>query len=422
MELDHEAISGSAFLVESPAWFPRGARALYTNFHVVEGNPTKDVLLFFALFGKVPVRARIVRAYPQCDLAILQVSRSDAARLSSLPNLQISKDHVPKFTTAYALGFPLGCEDVQISEGVVSGWEDSHYHLNISINSGNSGGPVLMHTPQGERVIAVSVATLCGAEAIGLGIPMLFIDDILRVPQLNPKGDHTELCIESTAVARVRGPIVMTVHKDDSLYAMGFRKADEIICLNGAPVDAYGMLTVSWMDIPVHWMEANLMRRCLSQGGTAIVRRKQHRQVQKGAQKQLCWTPVHGCIPAVRTVYPFYEDTPYVRAGGVVLVPFSLNLIAMASHTSLTKDLALCAIEPTECHTQRSVVSYIDTFSELYIGDRVELFDVVTHLAGEPVRSFKDLLTLSGVSKKRKLRSMCNMRTLTLNDVVLIKV
>ena len=156
MELDHDTVSGSAFLVNPPTWFPRGARALYTNFHVVEANPTKEVLLFFALLGKTPIRARIVRVYPQSDLAILEVSRAHAAPLRNLPNLAMYDGAPPKFTAAYALGFPLGCDDVQISEGVVSGWEDSHYHLNISINSGNSGGPVLVHTSKGERVIAVT--------------------------------------------------------------------------------------------------------------------------------------------------------------------------------------------------------------------------------------------------------------------------
>ena len=411
MELDHETVSGSAFLMDPPEWFPRGARALYTNFHVVEANPTKEVLLFFALLGKTPIRARVVRVYPQFDLAIIQVSRAHGAPLLNLPNLMMYEGTIPKFTAAYALGFPLGCDDVQISEGVVSGWEDSHYHLNISINSGNSGGPVLVHTPEGERVIAVSVATLCDAEAIALGIPVLFVGDILSIPQLSPHGEYPELCLESTTMARVRGPVVMNLHARDSLYSMGFRKGDIITRLGDALVDTYGMLAVSWMDIPVHWTEANLMRRCLTHGGTAKVTRH-------GQRVRLAWDTVDGCIPTVRTVYPFYEPIPHIRMGALVLVPFSLNLIPVASTASLTKELALAAIEPTERHTSHTVVSYIDTFSDLYVGDRVVLFDVVTHFDGAPVETFTELLSLCANRK----RSRTPRHTVTLSDVVHVSV
>ena len=99
------------------------------------------MLLFFPKLGKKPIKGRVKRAYPQSDLAILEVPSKEAKRLKGIPNLEISRETVPKFTTAYALGFPLGCDDVQISEGVISGWEDTLYHMNISINSGNSGGP-----------------------------------------------------------------------------------------------------------------------------------------------------------------------------------------------------------------------------------------------------------------------------------------
>ena len=392
MELDHDQCSGSAFLVDHAG--KRGCRYLFTNFHVIEANKTKQVLLFFPKLGKKPIKGHVKRAYPQSDLAIIEVPSKEAKRLKGIPNLEISRETVPKFTTAYALGFPLGCDDVQISEGIISGWEDMHYHMNISINSGNSGGPVLIHTEAGERVIAVSVATLCGAEAIGLGIPMIFLDDILAI--------HSEniLCLEAKTQCTVRGPTIMTMHERDLLYQMGFRKGDRVRSINGLPVDAFGDMRVEWTELPITWTDGNVMRRQLTRGGTA--------EVDPG-RRTLTWGPIHGGIPSVRELYPFYEDIECRRVGSVVFVKFSMNLVPLANANTVTKDLALCAIDPTHCHDSRVVISYIDTFSETYIKEQVELFDVLTHVDGRPVRTLEDI---PETTTKRK------RHTYTLNDVI----
>lgn len=393
MELDHDPVSGSAFLVAGST-----TRILYTNFHVVEGNVDKRVLLFFPLLGKTPVHGMIKHVYPQSDLAVIEVGRKESKKIAHIENLELSYERVPKFSEAYALGFPLGCDDVQISEGVVSGWEDAHYHLNISINSGNSGGPILNSCQQ---VIAVSVATLVGAEAIGLGIPSVFIRDIVKI-----KSDSI-LCLEAESVGSVRGSIIMSLHKSDCLYKMGFRKGDVVCEICDEEVSAFGMLHVKWMDIPVHWTDKNLMRQLL-RGGSAVV--------ERGDEiSDLTWGLIEGCIPSVRTVYPFYEDIPYMRMGDIVMVPFSLNLVPIAGH-SLTKELASYAIDTNERHTQRAVISYIKTFSDLYISDRVELFDVVTHVNGKKVNTFEDVQKL--VCARKRKRNV----TLTLNDVINIKV
>ena len=392
MVLDHEQCSGSAFLVDHDG--KRGCRYLFTNFHVVEANKTKEVLLFFPKLGKKPVKGHVKRAYPQSDLAIIEVTSKEAKVLKGIPNLTISRSAVPKFTTAYALGFPLGCDDVQISEGVISGWEDTLYHMNISINSGNSGGPVLIHTDEGERVIAVSVATLCGAEAIGLGIPMVFLDDILAI---TPVGI---LCLEAKTQCAARGSTIMTMHERDLLYQMGFRKGDRVLSINGIPVDTFGDMRVDWTELPISWMDGNVMRRQLTRGGCATV---------DPGNRTLTWDPIRVGVPVVRDIYPFYEEIAYRRIGSVVFVAFSMNLVPLANANTITKDLALCAIDSTHCHEPRVVISYIDTFSDTYIKEQLELFDVLTHVDGQPVRTLDDI---PADTKKRK------RHVYTLNGVI----
>ena len=419
MELDHETVSGSAFLVEIPGFIStRGLkRHLFTNFHVVEANKTKEVLLYFPKFGKSPIKGRVIRVYPQCDMAIIECVGSDAESLSGIANLKISGDPVEKFSDAYALGFPLGCDDVQISQGVISGWEDEFYHMNISINSGNSGGPVLI----GDEVVAISVATINGAEAIGLGIPMIFLADIIQIKPL----DHTVLCIESRTQCSVRGGTIMTMHPHDVLAHMGFQKGDVVRTMCGYPVNSFGRIAAEhlpWTDLRVDWVDVNIMRRALH-GGTATVTRN-------SGLCALKWGPCSSCIPYVRTVYPFYEQIECHTVGALVIVAFSLNLVSIAHPGTITKDLALCAIDATHCHEPRIVVAYIDTFSDAYIEDNIQLFDVITHVDGQPVKTLGDLRTIqnkrrrykpnAGRQKRIKQRERIKqgIHTYTLNDVI----
>jgi S1-C subfamily serine protease len=419
MELDHEAVSGSAFLVDVPAGMKIGAsgssgssgfRYLFTNFHVVEGNKTKDVLLYFPKFGKTPIKGRVVRVYPQCDMAIL---RCPEKPLRGIANLPIRTTPVPKFTDAYALGFPLGCDDVQISQGAISGWEDEFYHMNISINSGNSGGPVIID----DQVVAISMATINGAEAIGLGIPMVFLDDILQMDCI-----FESLHLEPRSQCSVRGATIMTMHKRDVFSYMGFKKGDIVQKMCMYPVNSFGRVHVDWTDLRVAWTDVNIMRRALRGGDSTVLRGDE--------TITLRWGKIpNTCIPLVRCIYPFYEPIDHVTVGALDIVTFSLNLVAIA-HNAITKDLALCALDATHCHEPRIVVSYVDTFSEAYIQDNIQLFDILTHVNEHPVTTLEDLRTLQTQQKrykrttsrvkrrKQRAHNRAGTHTYTLNDVI----
>ncbi len=118
--------------------------------------------------------AQLAAVCHDSDLALLQVDdttfhdETTAAELGGLPDLQ---DKVS------VVGFPVGGEELSVTEGVVSRIELQRYAhsdrwllavtVDAAINNGNSGGPVFLH----DKVVGIAFQSLDDAENIGEMVP-----------------------------------------------------------------------------------------------------------------------------------------------------------------------------------------------------------------------------------------------------------
>lgn len=159
--IEQSQVEGTAF----PIMLGCGLRYI-TNWHVVEDARNKLVYLATAQGGMHRTPARVVYTIPSMDIALLESELM-------LPPLEmererVSSDSQPVFTVGYPEGLTL-----QKSMGYISGRspeKDDHLILNMSINSGNSGGPIIDSTTQ--RVVGVATQTLQGVEAIAFAVPI----------------------------------------------------------------------------------------------------------------------------------------------------------------------------------------------------------------------------------------------------------
>jgi len=132
--------------------------------------------------------ARVKAVSHDCDLALLEVVEPpnflddiEPAELGEMPKL---RDEVA------VVGFPVGGEEISITEGVVSRIEVQRYshsqrHLlaatvDAAINAGNSGGPVFGDG----KVVGIAFQKLTGVDNIGEMVPppiiRSFLDGVVK--------------------------------------------------------------------------------------------------------------------------------------------------------------------------------------------------------------------------------------------------
>ncbi len=160
------AASGSAFVVA-----PDGH--LITAAHVVEGATTIKVTLNGQSFS-----GRVLESDSVQDLALLKI---DAENLPALP--LANSEQVGLGQSIWALGFPLSDvlgTSLKINAGMVSGINQTTdgkiFQLNATLNSGNSGGPILNESGQ---VVGVAIQRLAGRDISDIGLTRPINDAIV---------------------------------------------------------------------------------------------------------------------------------------------------------------------------------------------------------------------------------------------------
>ncbi len=183
-----EEYTGTCFRV-IPDFLPfavAGKAYFLTNFHVIDDADDRTVHLRTAGMGKSALTAYVEAVCPQLDCAVLSVSEDtehdrwfDKEEPEEwVRRITCVKVHNERITSetqkVYTIGFPQGLEE-QLSSGWLAGRgsEDMDMlQLNISINSGNSGGALC--DEQG-RVIGMCTCTLSESEAIAFAVPSFSI-------------------------------------------------------------------------------------------------------------------------------------------------------------------------------------------------------------------------------------------------------
>ena len=179
-----------------------------TNFHVVDDADNRNISMRTAAMGKSTFSADAEAVVPKLDCANLSICRGDDHPLcflteeqqtQVLDNLTMVDMHTERISSkpqkVLTIGFP-HCLEEQVSEGCMAGRgsdDDDYLQLNLSINAGNSGGPLM--DEQG-RVIGVCTSTLSAAEAISFAVPSYSIINYFKKYYHNPVGRRPAWSVE----------------------------------------------------------------------------------------------------------------------------------------------------------------------------------------------------------------------------------
>jgi serine protease Do len=158
--------TGTGFFLAQFGW-------VITNHHVVEGN--RDVVIEGTTFGRQ--MARIVYIDRRYDLAFLRPEKAP----EGLPTLPLA-DYVPsERTQVVAIGHPFGM-NFSIKSGYVSNTHEvlengvTYLHIDVALNPGNSGGPLV---DQDGQVLGVNTFVRRDSDNMGFSLPVRYLRDTL---------------------------------------------------------------------------------------------------------------------------------------------------------------------------------------------------------------------------------------------------
>ncbi len=205
--------------------------------------------------------ARVVGICHDSDLALLEVEDSTFMKGITVPKI----GNLPKRRDRVAvIGFPVGGDEVSITEGVVSRIEVQRYShsqryllavtVDAAINHGNSGGPVF----RSGKVVGIAFQGLNEADGIGEMVPPPLIKNFLKGIKKTPRMPLPTLGVASqnleNPVLRSRlgmgkndsGVLVLKVEYGSSCW--GILQADDTI-LKIAGSKIANNSTVSYRDM-----------------------------------------------------------------------------------------------------------------------------------------------------------------------------
>lgn len=185
--------SGTGFIVH-----PQGI--IVTCEHVVRGA------------GKITVRvaetdheATVIALDRQHDLALLRIDATD------LPALAVGDSNLVQLAQEIrVIGFPLSQllgESIKVTRGEISGIDhakvDSAFQIDVTVNAGNSGGPML---DQSGRVVGVASQLLTGEgiASVGFAVESKYVTELLlkaNIPFANNVGSKAQEATQLVASA-----------------------------------------------------------------------------------------------------------------------------------------------------------------------------------------------------------------------------
>lgn len=204
--------------------------------------------------GKEKFKAKIISASLDYDLAVIKVD------LDNCKFLQLGdSDEISQGDVVNAVGYPLGHDNLKVSQGVISGFQAHLIQTDAPINSGNSGGPLVkINSNNKYEIIGINSQKISSdmADNIGYSIPINYFKllkdsmitnefKVIYRPSLLSKFSITsDKMIEYLGSKKDLGYQIYRISKKSCLYKAGIRVLDLILSFDNFEIDRFGEVKI----------------------------------------------------------------------------------------------------------------------------------------------------------------------------------
>ena len=226
---------------------------LLTCSHVVED--AKKVFIEIPNYGKDKIEVDIVGLCPDLDIALLKTKDFKNKDYYELHDQNTIYDIKPG-SDVYAIGFPLGQDNIKYTKGIISGRQYTLIQTDTPINPGNSGGPLLLDN----KVIGINSSGILFASNVGYATPIAYYylikellfknkDKMIQRPFLGLSYQNTnQALLNVKSCGCENGIYVKEVFKGSPISKSGLKKGDVICSVNGIKVDNFGLFEKEWFN------------------------------------------------------------------------------------------------------------------------------------------------------------------------------
>lgn len=409
------AVSGSGFFINDQG-------DLITNAHVI--NQARSVWIQIPSLGRRIIDVEVIGMTPDRDLALLRVKPASLeiikSALGGVPYLMLGdSDLTRRSDEVLALGYPLGQQSLKSTTGVVSGHEQHMIQISAPINPGSSGGPLL--DEQG-NVIGINAAGITEAQNVGYAIPVndlkivlpdLYKSKLLRKPFLGILYNNaSESLTEYLGNPQPGGCYIAEVVKGSTLFKAGVKQGDMLYDINGHQLDMYGDMSVPWSEDKISIIDYVSRIPAGDQVRLVIYR--------NGERKEFDVAFDLTELPAIRKVYPGYEEIDYEVFAGMVVMQLTIN------HIHIMEKMVPGLVKYAEVKNQSEpvlLITHIFADSQLYRMRTVTPGSTINELNGVKVSTLDQLRTVlqnSATSKFLTIKASDNLMRVSDNLLVVL--
>lgn len=219
---------------------------ILTCYHVVQ-NSLDIMVNVYKNKENIKIKATIKYIFPDDDLAVIELEDKETDHI--ILDYEIIKNKTPN-VEVNTIGFPLNSTTVKINKGIVSGYQDSNIQTDSTLNSGNSGGPLIINN----KVIGINQSKMSGeASNTGYAVPIFrfLILYKLKMNSLKLINNKPNLLFKYQLNKQKfynfdYGVRVSKIHNDSVLYKHNIEIDDLILKINNSKIDQEGKLQFSF--------------------------------------------------------------------------------------------------------------------------------------------------------------------------------
>ena len=334
--------------------------------------------------GNKQYKVKVKGMCPFFDIAVLQIQDYNNTTFCELDD---GKTEIEQGFETFAIGYPLGQDNLKITKGIISGQQYNFYQTDTAINPGNSGGPLLYNN----KVIGINAAGPAqDSEGIGYSVPinrfynikeMLFNSkvQIIHYPDLlGFEYQNTNEDLKQYFKSKCEsGGILINNILDKSPVSQSELKKGDILCkINDITIDNYGGLNKKWMN------ESMSLINLISEIG---INSNVKLEYWRGGKKRTTNFKLKPYVPKIRTWYPVYEEIDYECFGGLVLMNLNLNIIFSLDNLELGEYL-----KKQHLMKEKLVITSILMGSQIFQMDILVSGDIIKKVNDKCVKNLKD--------------------------------